>query len=65
MTEQAFESGCPTTACHLCRDCANVCPRHALAVTWFGRASSAAWAGTALTALLAGLHAAFLFMARI
>ena len=65
MTEKTLESGAPSTACHLCRDCAHVCPKQSLAVTWFGRPSSAAWAGSVFTALLAGLHAAFLFMARI
>lgn len=65
MTEKTLESGTPSTACHLCRDCAHACPKQSLAVTWFGRQSSAAWAGSVFTALLAGLHAAFLFMARI
>lgn len=65
MTENTLESGAPSSDCHLCRDCTHVCPKQALAVTWFGRSASAGWAGTAFVALLAGLHAAFLFMARI
>ncbi len=65
MTEDALEDGIPGSACHLCRDCIHACPKGALSLTWLGKTGSHAWAGTVFIALLAGLHAAFLFMARI
>ena len=65
MTLQNMMEKGPNANCHLCRDCLAVCPQQALSITFFGSTGSAAWAGHVLTALLAGLHAAFLAMARI
>lgn len=65
MNEAALEKGIAANTCHLCRDCIHVCPKGALALTWLGKTGSRNWAGTVFLALLAGLHAAFLFMARI
>ena len=64
MDDPATTNG-PNANCNLCRDCLAVCPQKALAVTFCGAARSQDWAGPALTALLAALHAAFLAMARI
>ena len=65
MSQTALEHGVSGHTCHLCRDCIHVCPKGALALTWLGKITSRTWAGTVFLALLAGLHAAFLFMARI
>lgn len=55
----------PNADCNLCRDCVAVCPQKALSITCYGMHGTQAWAGPALIALLAALHAAFLAMARI
>lgn len=64
MGNPAANSG-PDANCNLCRDCLTVCPQKALTITCYGFAQTQTWAGPALTALLAALHAAFLAMARI
>ncbi|MBE6441221.1 MAG: hypothetical protein E7022_02660 [Desulfovibrio desulfuricans] len=65
MTPQTLAQGAPGHRCHLCRDCIAVCPQQALSVTFYGSRHGAHRAGTILAALLAGLHAAFLAVARI
>ncbi len=55
----------PNADCNLCRDCVAVCPQKTLSITCYGMHGTQAWAGPALVALLAALHAAFLAMARI
>ncbi len=55
----------PNADCNLCRDCVAVCPQKALSITCYGMHGTQTWAGPALIAILAALHAAFLAMARI
>ena len=57
-------AGGPSLSCTLCRDCLNVCPHGGLSLRWFGMGAEGG-AERAFTALVAAMHALFLFSAMV
>ncbi|WP_294447610.1 4Fe-4S dicluster domain-containing protein, partial [uncultured Mailhella sp.] len=57
-------AGGPGLSCTLCRDCLNVCPHGGLSLRWLGMGAGGG-AEKAFVALVAAMHALFLFSAMV
>lgn len=65
MTRQSLATGAAGPACTLCRDCLAVCRENALSLCCWTRKWHGAAVESAFIAVLAGLHAVFLALARV